>query len=558
MQLTNELLNKGRTALSVGEWEKARDYLQEALSENISPEIYEELGWACWWLNDASGVFENRTIAFNLYIEKDNKLGAARNACWMGVDYIEFKGEFAVASGWFKRAENLLEGLPPSSELCMFKILKARWSFQVDKNSELAFKLLDESLQMSKSLKNIDGEMLAEALKGFILVVEGNIAEGMPLLDDATLLAINSDQSDIKFTTITCCYLIDACERIRDYERATQWCDNVKELCKRWRYKAMFANCRMKHAGILIWKGDWNEAEEELLPTANELQEFRPNQVSACTVRLADLKRRQGKWIEAEELLSKVESHPLKQLFSAFLYFDRQEYEKALDIAERYLRRFRLNEMAERTVVLELLININIKLFKMEQAQSLLNELKEIVSSINTLPLKAALLNAEGNLNFANYNYEQAKHNLEDAIDIYDKIKSAFESARARALLAEVLVKLNKFAQAEGELDTAMNKFKDLGAAKDFEKTRFTLKNLYKENAAASDKNQFEFTGRELEVLRLISEGKNNEEIAEKLFLSVRTVEKHLTNIYSKVGVSGKSARAYVASYAIKHNLILT
>jgi len=554
--LTNELLNKVRQSLSIGEWEKAKKFLVEAINEEETPEAYEELGWTCWWLNDASGVFENRTKAFNLFIQKDDKLGAVRNACWIGVDYIEFKGEFAVASGWFKRAENLLEGLSPSSELSMFKILKARWTFQVDKNSELAFKLLDESLQISKSLKNVDNEMLAEALKGFILVVEGNIAEGMPLLDDATLLAINSDQSDIKFTTITCCYLIDACERIRDYERATQWCDNVKELCKQWRYKAMFANCRMKHAGILIWIGDWNEAEEELLSAANELKEFRPIQVNACTVRLADLKRRQGKWNDAEKLLDKVESHPLKQLFSAFLFFDRGEYEKALDIAERYLRRFILSEKAERTVVLELLIKINIKLGKLEQAQSLFDELKEIAKSINTLPLKAALLNAEGILNFANNYYEQAKQNLEDAVDIYDKIKSVYESARARIQLADVLRKLNKYAQAEGELDTALNKFKDLGAEKDFEKAKFTLKNLYKENFA--DKNKYEFTGRELEVLRLISEGKNNEEIAEKLFLSVRTVEKHLTNIYSKVGVSGKSARAYVASYAIKHNLILT
>ena len=292
--MSNELLNKGRTALSVGEWGKAGEYLQKALSEHQSPEIYEELGWACWWLNDASGVFENRTKAFNLYSENNDLLGSARNACWIALDYIEFKGEFAVASGWFKRAESLLDGLPASTELCMFKILKARWSFQIDKNSKLAFKLLDESLQMSKSLKNIDGEMLAEAFKGFILVVEGKISQGMPLLDDATLLALTSERSDIKFTTITCCYLIDACERIRDYERATQWCNNVKELCKQWRYKAMFANCRMKHAGILIWKGDWNEAEEELLSAANELQEFRPIQVRACTVRLADLKRRQG------------------------------------------------------------------------------------------------------------------------------------------------------------------------------------------------------------------------------------------------------------------------
>jgi len=312
----------------------------------------------------------------------------------------------------------------------------------------------------------------------------------------------------------------------------------------------------MKHAGLLIWKGEWNEAEEELLSAANELKQFRPVQVNACTVRLADLKRRQGKGSEAEQLLSRVESHPLKQLYSAFLYFDRQEYEKALDIAERYLRRFSLIERAERTVVLELLIRINIKLGKLEQADKLLDELKEISNSINTLPLKAAVLSAEGYLYFAQKNYEQAKKNLEDAVDIYDKIKSAFESSRTRVLLSEVLINLDKFAQAEGELNTASSKFRELGAEKDFEKAKFTLKNLYKKNAA--DKNKYEFTGRELEVLRLIAEGKNNEEIAEKLFLSIRTVEKHLTNIYSKVGVSGKSARAYVASYAIKHNLILT
>ena len=86
---------------------KPEIFCNDALKQEESPEVYEELGWACWWLNDASGVFENRTKAFNLYLTKDDKLGAARNACWIGVDYIEFKGEFAVASGWFKRAENL-------------------------------------------------------------------------------------------------------------------------------------------------------------------------------------------------------------------------------------------------------------------------------------------------------------------------------------------------------------------------------------------------------------------------------------------------------------------
>ncbi len=556
--MSNELLKRGRQALATGEWEIAKELLDNALKKEKSAEVYEELGWVNWWLNDAQGVFESRLKAYNLFLENNDKLGASRNASWIGVDYIEFKGEFAVASGWLQRAENLLEGMPGSWELGLIKILKARWAFQAEKNTELAFKLIDESMALSKSLNYIDGEMLAEALKGFILVVEGKISEGMPLLDEATLLASTSEKGDIKITTITCCFLIDACERIRDYERASQWCNNVKEMCKKWRFKAMFANCRMKYAGVLIWKGNWKEAEDEFLTAANELKEFRPVQVNACNVRLADLKRRQGKWDEAERMLTEIDSHPLKSLYFAYLYFDKGEYEKAFDLAEKYLRRIPVEEKAERTAGVELLIQIYIKLGRDEQAGSLLNELKEISDAINTLPLKASLLSACGNLNFARNNYEQAKQYLEDAVDIYDKIKLPFESSRTRLILSGVLTRLNRFAQAEGELNSAIITFKELGAEKDFEKARYLLKNLYNEKAAERGSNEYEFTGRELEVLKLIAEGKNNEEIAGKLFLSIRTIEKHITNIYSKMGISGKSARAFAASYAIRHKLIFT
>ena len=554
--MQNEFLIEGKNALSAGEWEKARNLLEKALKYKVSAEVYEELGWACWWLNDGKAVFENRTKAYKLFLENNNKLGASRNAGWLGLDYIEFKGEFAVASGWFQRSESLLEGLPDSVELALIKVLKARWAFQVEKNPEAAFKLLEESMNISKSFNNIDVEMLAEALKGFILVVEGSISEGMQFLDEAALIAMTSQKSDIKITTVACCFLIDACERIRDFERALQWCNNVKELSKKWNYKAMFANCKMKYAGVLILKGDWESAEEELLSASSELKEFRPVQVNACSVRLADLKRRQGKWKEAEEILNSVESHPLKSLYLAELYFDRGEYEKSLTQAEKYIRRFSDNEKTERTIVIELLIRIYCKLEKLEKARVMENELRDTVSAINTLPLRAALLSAEGNINFACSNNEFAKQNYEDTVDMYEKIKLPYESSRNRLNLSEILIKLNKHAQAEGELNEAISKFKYLGAEKDFEKASRILNNLYKGNAGKTGTIPLEFTGRELEVLRLIADGINNEEIAEKFFLSVRTVEKHLTNIYSKLGISGKSARAYAASYAVKHKLI--
>ena len=204
----------------------------------------------------------------------------------------------------------------------------------------------------------------------------------------------------------------------------------------------------------------------------------------------------------------------------------------------------------------ELLLRTYAKLGKHDQAQAMLSELKEITQAINTPPLKAAYLSAAGQFDYNSKNYEMARQNLEGAIDIYDEVAAPFESARTRLVLVEALQKLKQLAQAEMEINAAMKLFKDLGADKDFEQAQHLLKNLYKDTASEFGKNEFEFTGRELEVLKSIVEGKNNEEIAEKLFLSVRTVEKHLTNIYGKMGITGKSARAYAASYAVKHDLV--
>jgi len=57
-----------------------------------------------------------------------------------------------------------------------------------------------------------------------------------------------------------------------------------------------------------------------------------------------------------------------------------------------------------------------------------------------------------------------------------------------------------------------------------------------------------ELSAREREVMRLVAEGLSNEDIAERLFLSVRTVERHLSNVYVKLRVSGKAARAAAAA----------
>ena len=58
-------------------------------------------------------------------------------------------------------------------------------------------------------------------------------------------------------------------------------------------------------------------------------------------------------------------------------------------------------------------------------------------------------------------------------------------------------------------------------------------------------------SGREAEVLVLVADGRSNQEIATELFLSVRTVERHLATVYRKLGLHGRSARAAAVRYAL-------
>ncbi|HXJ64797.1 MAG TPA: helix-turn-helix transcriptional regulator, partial [Actinomycetota bacterium] len=66
--------------------------------------------------------------------------------------------------------------------------------------------------------------------------------------------------------------------------------------------------------------------------------------------------------------------------------------------------------------------------------------------------------------------------------------------------------------------------------------------------AAPVDDGLAGLSRRELDVLELVAAGASNEEIAARLYLSVRTVERHLSNVYAKLGVSGKAARAAAAA----------
>jgi hypothetical protein len=192
-------------------------------------------------------------------------------------------------------------------------------ALMLNNNARAARDFAGRGIELARTLGQIDIEMTGIAITGLALVSEGDIDDGMRLLDEASAAAVSGEMSDRNAMATTICYLMDACDRIRDFDRAAQWCSRARELGEMWRFSALLTFCRPHYAVVLMWRGDWQEAEAQLVAANREIRDIRPTMATEGIVRLAELRWRQGRWDEAEMLFDQVKSEGLSQLGRAEL-----------------------------------------------------------------------------------------------------------------------------------------------------------------------------------------------------------------------------------------------
>jgi ATP/maltotriose-dependent transcriptional regulator MalT len=551
--VSRKLVTAGRELLKKGRWEEARQLFQQSLEAEESAGALEGLGVACSWLNDAASTIGSREKAFRMYRDAGDNRSAARVATWLAIDYAEFRGEPAVAAGWLQHARRLVEEIDPCEEQALVLGTAAAVKLFAEQDVPGALQLASEVRRIAESIGSTDGLLMAGAVEGLGLVNQGKVREGMRLLDEATATAFGGACEDLYLIGSTCCCLITACERVRDFDRAGQWCAHVKEFCRRWRIGSLLAVCRTQYSSVLISRGEWVEAEEELTLATEELMERRPALVSAATVRLAELRRRQGRFDEARSLFHAAGTHPLALLGQGALALDNDTPVASAEFAERFLRRTPSASLLERSPGHEILVRAYARQEEMEKARSSLNTLLSIVETVSTDPLIAAARYAEGMVAAGERRYAHALPLFEDAVDLYDKSCMPFESAEAHIELAGVLHHLGRVSRANGEFVTARAKAEAIGARFLVHRVDDHRTTVDVQTPARNPAEETTISAREREVLSLIAEGKNNRIIADELFLSVRTVERHISNIYQKLGLKGKAARAAAAAFTLKN-----
>jgi len=548
-------LESGRAALRAGDWAAAAAAFEAALRQTETPEALEALALAAWWLNDVERVLTAREQAYRLYRTQLDQRGAARLAIALAGDYLGFRGEPAVARGWQRRARQLLEGLGPVPEHGWLQIAEGDFALSVEGDPELAAQGAQGALAIAQQLDVEDLRTLARALSGASLVVRGELKEGLDQLDAAVTTALSGDLEDPIAIGYSCCYMLHACDKTRDFDRGAQWCARVRAFCERARFNVLLAVCRAHHGSVLVGRGQWPEAELELEASARALAVSRPGVLGEALVRLAGLRRRQGRFEEASDLLAQLGGDPTALAEQARLALDRADARTAAALAERVLRRVPEHNQADRAGVLEVLLEAQVALGERAQAADTLVALERVARE-PTAVQAAALRLCHGWLARLDTEPAAARRAFEDAVDGFERSRAPFEAARARLELARELEASGCHELARHERAAAARAFEQLGASGALERFgRPAPAAPAIETAAnppASEPPRSALSVRELEVLRLVARGESNRSIAAELGVSEFTIKRHVQNILTKLALP---TRAAAASYAARIGL---
>jgi len=529
-------LVSGREALLRAAWADARAIFEAMLDEGETVEALEGLGVAARWQMDGAAALAAHERGYRLARENGDAVAAARLAIELAFDCGQFRGA-AETNGWLERATDLLEPLPPQPEHAMLAYWRANIALNGEHDPAAARRLALDGVEAARAAQSVDNEMVCLALAGLAFVADGEVRDGMRKLDAAVTAAVAGEVANVRVVEVICCHLIDACQRVRDLDRAGEWCLRVEEIAGRHGDTEMFATCRTHYADLLVWRGEWQEAEQMLTAACRDLGGV-PRKVAEGVVRLAELRRRQGRLGDADALLAQVETHRLSALVRSALLLERGDARGAAEEAERYLRRVGSADRFERVPGLELVVRARIALDDVAAAEQAVVELERIAVEVGTAPLRAAALLARGRL-LACGAPEPAREALEDAADLLDGCGAVYEAAQARLELAAVLRALDRAGDATRHEEQARELLRSLDVPLP---PRVAEQSL--------------LTAREQEVLRLAAQGRSNDAIASELVLSVRTVERHLENVYGKIGVSGRTARVAATAWALAHGLL--
>jgi ATP/maltotriose-dependent transcriptional regulator MalT len=508
----------------------------------LEPEDLERLATAAYLMGreDESEAFWER--AHRAFLERGDREGAARTACWLAMG-LQLRGSMAPASGWFSRAEHILDEGQVECVLRGYLLIPAAIGRIVQGDPAAGDALFNQAAEIARRYADRDLACKADQGRGRALIRLGRVREGVALLDEAMAAVIAGEVSPM-LVGDAYCTVLEACQEIFDLRRAYEWTTSLARWCAAQpdlvRYRG---ECLLYRAEVMQLRGRWDEAVRDA-QDACELLMSRPA-AGAAFYRLGEIHRLRAEFDRAEAAYTRANERGRKPQPGLSLL--RLAQHRLADAAAS-IRSVLIDTQARatRARILGAAVEILLAAGDLEQACAAADELSQIARAVDASLLSGTSAHATGAVLLAQADIAGAGTSLREAWDIWRDLEMPYEEAQTRLLLAALCERRGDEDGRRLEMDAARKLFKRLNADA-------LLARVAESSTPRARQPAGPLSERELQVLHLLAAGKTNRAIAEELFISEKTVARHVSNIFDKIGVS---SRAAATAWAYERKLI--
>jgi DNA-binding CsgD family transcriptional regulator len=542
-----QALDQARQAYARRGWREAHDRFAAANAlAPLGPDDLERYARTAVLTGDDEEYVDLLARTSQLWANQSDPARAAECACYLAMN-LSFRGEWSAATGWLRRAQEYVDvvgGECPAASLLLgmtaIQLLTAG-------DATAARPLFEDALAVARRCGDADASAMASLGIGQSLVSMGQVAQGLSCLDEV-MVAVVAEELNPIVTGIVYCAVIGNCHEGYDARRAAEWTRALTRWCDAQPDLVPFrGQCLVHRAQIMQLEGRWPDAMEQIRQAREQLS--RPPgspAIGAAHYEQAELHRLRGEFDRAEKAYELAggfghETQPGRALLRLA--------QGRLDQAGTGIAR----ALAEtdgplRPRLLAAGVEVALAADDVPTARSYADELAQFAAGRDSLQLTAMSAQASGWLLMASGQAGRALPVLRRAWAAWQELDAPYFAARVRAVLGRACRELGDLDAARTEFDAARAVFERLGAQPDLQRLR-----EWGARAGSVTPNPSGLSDREVEVLRQVASGKTNRAIAAELVLSEKTVARHISNVFSKLGVSSRTA---ATAYAYEHDLV--